>query len=294
MLQIDAEAKQLAEQFLAEKSGKLDQKHTSVEPNLLVSLPCYGGSIQHKTVGTLLDLSGYLSREKIAHRILFVANESLIPKARNHFASVATFTKDSQGKPYSHLLFLDADISFDARYVLRMLELRLPIVALPYARKTINWERVSAASQFFPPDKLEFFAGNPALGVNSKLEISDRPVVVRRAPTGAMMVSTDVFKAFVTSHPERRYRTTGTYFPHLEYHYDFFRSEICGDEYLSEDFGFCENAARLGFSTYILPQAVTRHTGLHEYVLDMGAVAALSAPFEPLSAARPAEEKQND
>jgi len=277
-MKIDAEANKLAEQFLAARGVKSDQKDTSVEPNLLIALPCYGGSIQHKTVVTLLDLSGYLSREKIAHRILFVANESLIPRARNHFASVAAFTTDSQGKDYSHLLFIDSDVSFDARYVLRMLELRLPIIALPYARKSINWERVSAASQCFSPEKLQFFAANPALGLDSKLEISDKPVAVRRAPTGAMLIDVAVLKAFVASHPEHRYRmTNSSYFPHLEWNYDFFRSEICGEEYLSEDFWFCDEAARLGFKTYILPQAVTRHTGTHDFVLDMGAVAALSA-----------------
>jgi len=112
-MQIDAEAKKLAEQFLAERGAKLEEKAPDVsQPNVLIGVPCFGGSIQHTTVNMLMSLSSSLSNAKIPHQTHFIAGESLITRARNHLASVATFSNDSAGRPFSHLLFIDADISF--------------------------------------------------------------------------------------------------------------------------------------------------------------------------------------
>src|SRR6266849_821895 len=282
-MQIDAEAKKLAEQFLAEQGAKSDEKAPDVSQpstNVLIRVPCFGGNIQYNTVNLLMSLSSSLSNAKIPHRTHFVAGESLVTRARNYLASVATFSNDGAGRPFSHLLFLDADISFHPEYVFKMLKANRPIVALPYARKSLNWRCIAEAAKRVPPESLPVFVGDPVFASDSSFAVDDKPVPVRAAGTGAMLISVEVFRAFVAAHPDRKYRYQSVFHcnsPHPDWNYDFFRTEILEDNFLSEDYAFCEESARLGFSTFLLPLAITKHTGSFDYVMDMAAVGSLRA-----------------
>jgi hypothetical protein len=95
-----------------------------------------------------------------------------------------------------------------------------------------------------------------------------------------MLISVEVFKAFAAAHPERKYRPRLTQSAQPYWNYDFFRPKILNEEFLGEDYGFCEESARLGFSTFLLPLAVTRHTGSYDYVMDMSAVASADAALK--------------
>src|SRR6266478_4061640 len=127
-----AELKALTDKFLSEHGvAKEDQAEKRADvprpsQNVLIGVPCFGGNIQYNTVNLLMSLSSSLSNAKIPHRTHFVAGESLVTRARNYLASVATFSNDSAGRPFSHLLFLDADISFHPEYVFKMLEANRP------------------------------------------------------------------------------------------------------------------------------------------------------------------------
>jgi hypothetical protein len=94
--QSDAEElKSLVDKFLASKSEVAkseDVKKADVSPstNLLIALPCFGGLVHYRTVNLLMGLTGCLSKAGIPHQTRFTANESLITRARNYLASVAT------------------------------------------------------------------------------------------------------------------------------------------------------------------------------------------------------------
>ncbi len=248
--------------------------------NVLIGVPCFGGNIQYHTVNMLMSLSSSLSNAKIPHQTHFIAGESLITRARNHLASIATFSNDSAGRPFSHLMFVDADISFHPEFVFKMLKANLPIVALPYSLKSLNWRCIADVAKLVSPESLPYFAGDPAFVSRSSFAVDDKPVRVRAAGTGAMLISVEVFKAFVASHPDRKYKVDPKYGTKSHWNYDFFRTEILEDDLLSEDYAFCEESARLGFGTFLLPMAVTRHTGSYDYVMDMSAVASADAALK--------------
>jgi len=278
---VSEEARILAEQFLAQQHVRLDQK-ADVPPsaNVLIGVPCFGGSIQHQTVNLLMSLSSSLSNAKIPHQTHFIAGESLIMRARNFLASVAAFSHDNAGRPFSHLMFIDADISFHPEYFFKMLKANLPIVALPYSQKKLDWKCIAEAAKRVPPESLAFFAGNPVIVSDSGFAIDDKPIPVRAAGTGAMLISVEVLKAFAAAHPERKYRPRLTQSSQPDWNYDFFRPKILDEEFLGEDYAFCEESARLGFLTYLLPMAVTRHTGGYDYAMDMSAVASADAALK--------------
>jgi hypothetical protein len=276
------ELKALADAFLASQGvvtkSEVDVPHPST--NILIGVPCFGGLVQHQTANLLMSLSSSLLNAKIAHQTHFVGGESLITRARNYLASVAAFSNDSAGRPFSHLLFIDADICFHPKYVFKMLKANLPIVALPYSRKSLNWKCIAEAAKMVSSESLPYFAGDPAFVSRSSFAMDDKPVRVRAAGTGAMLISVEVFKAFVISHPDRKYRVDPKYGTKSHWNYDFFRTEILQDDLLSEDYAFCEESSRLGFGTFLLPLAVTRHTGSFDFVMDMSAVASAEAALK--------------
>jgi hypothetical protein len=285
-MSVSEEARILAEQFLAQKSitpneeANMPEPTTAIKKNLIIGIPCYAGAVDHLTVNTLLSLSRLLDREEIPHTVIFVANESLIPRARNFLASIAAFSNDSSGKPFSHLLFIDADISFDPRWVLEMLKCELPIVALPYTRKSLNWSFIATAARHgIAAEELMGFGGAPNFGIdaNQVFEVGPKPVQVRHAATGAMLIDTEVFRVLAEAFPEKRYKPNLTYQPSLEFHWDFFPVRVRKGVYLSEDFAFCEDAADRGFPTFILPQCKTFHAGSAVYPMDLSKVTAVAA-----------------
>jgi len=97
-----------------------------------------------------------------------------------------------------------------------------------------------------------------------------------------MLIQRKVLKALAEAHPEWRYKVQPAHFhgnpvPSREYQYDFFQMGVKDQDYLPEDFFFCDAARELGFDTWIIPWARTRHTGICDYFLDLPAVASLEA-----------------
>ena len=257
---------------------------------MLIGVPCFGGAVQYRTVSLLIGLTGCLSKAEIPHQIHFIANESLITRARNHLASIAAFSHDSFGRPFSHILFVDADVYFEPQYVFRMLDAKVPIIALPYSRKSLDLYQIAeAAKRGISPEHLASFGGHPAFNADKDFVVGDQPSPVRNAATGAMLISVEVLKAIAATYPERKYKSAGTY-QHLERVHDFFRVGIHDEEYYSEDFEFCRDALGLGFQTFILP-AKTEHTGSFTFVMDMHAVGALRGALVKENVAQSAEEK---
>ena len=84
----------------------------AVTRELFVGVPCYGGMVSCLTVNGLLTTQVSILQSGLPLRFpSFVANESLVTRARNRI--VAQFLATT----CSHLLFVDADIGFTAKDV---------------------------------------------------------------------------------------------------------------------------------------------------------------------------------
>ena len=113
----------------------------------------------------------------------------------------------------------------------------------------------------------------------SALLHSDKPVVVRYAGTGAMLISVEkVLKPLAEAHPERRYRANVAYDKKLEWSFDYFRCGIRGENYLGEDYFFLEDVkSDLKILPHIIPSARTLHAGVQIFELNMLALASLTS-----------------
>ena len=171
---------------------------------LFVATPMYGGNCSGLFARSIADLSAVCTHHGISLQLYFLFNESLITRARNYCAD--SFMESDA----THLMWIDADIGFDAKDVLGLLILSLQnpeydIIGAPYPKKAISWEKVVQAANkglaeppLGQPNDLERYVGdfvfNPKAGT-SQIKISE-PCEVLEIGTGFMMARRDTMIKF--------------------------------------------------------------------------------------------------
>lgn len=257
--------------------------------SVLVCAPIYGSTPEFKFMNSLLSLqSFFLTQTKIAINFFFVTGESAIARARNTCTNY--FVKNTQ---YTHMLFIDADIGFDAKAVLDMLIVyhqdpaKYRLLTIPYPKKTIAWEKINhaARSGVNHPDELSKFmidlVINPSSG-NSQFKLSE-PLPVSEAGTGFMMMDRQLLSEFEAAHPDRRYLvdlTRSDTFGEENVMYFNFEIDPESRRYLSEDYLFCKHVQQLGYEIWCIPWFDLEHVGKIGY---KGSIVELSKKGLPLT-----------
>jgi len=181
---------------------------------LFVAVPMYGGQCAGMFTRSIADLSAVCTHYGIQIQFYFLFNESLVTRARNYCAD--EFMRSDN----THMMFIDSDIGFNPHDVIALLALQDPdhtqddydILAGPYPKKCISWEKITeAVDKGFAdedPQRLENFVGdyvfNPADGSN---QIAlNKPVEVLEAGTGFMMIRRNTFEKFAETYPQFSYK----------------------------------------------------------------------------------------
>ena len=179
--------------------------------SLLVAVPMYGGQCYGSFAKSSNDLTALAAHYGISVRFYYLFNESLITRARNYCCD--EFLRSD----CTHMLFIDSDIAFDANDIIGMLALmsedsEYDVLAAPYPKKCISWEKVKAAVDMGVADQdpniLERFVGdyvfNPAGGKN-QIRL-DQPEEVLESGTGFMMFKKSTLVKFAAEYPEYSYK----------------------------------------------------------------------------------------
>ncbi len=181
---------------------------------LFVAAPMYGGQCAGMFTRSIADLSALCTHYGIQVRFYFLFNESLITRARNYCADEFMRSGDT------HLMFIDSDIGFNPNDVIALLALQNPdhtqdgydIIAGPYPKKCISWEKIKLAVDKGMadenPGELEKFVGdyvfNPT-GETREIPLGE-PVEVLEAGTGFMMIRRNTFEKFQEIYPQQMYK----------------------------------------------------------------------------------------
>jgi hypothetical protein len=247
------------------------------KPHLFVCTPAYGGQITVGCAEGLRKLAIMCLVRGVDLSLGSVTTESLIPRARNFFVACTL------GRPeYTHLMFIDADITFDPESVFHMLAANKPIAGGCYPIKNLDWERIKAiiakdaelpASEL-PPRIVNYAMNVQTLGLDKRktsIEVTDGFLPVDEVATGFMMIRRDVLDAMKKKYPEKAYvndmagyaspQTNGNF-------YNFFDCIIHPESrrYLSEDYSFCILAKQLGFDVFADLTVDLTHTGVYNFV----------------------------
>lgn len=239
---------------------------------LFVATPMYGGQCAGLFCRSMSDLTALCVKYGIEMRFYALFNESLITRARNY--CVDEFLRSG----FSHLLFLDSDIGFNANDVIAMLALQsddteYDILAAPYPKKTISWEKIKLAVDKGLADDnpavLERFVGdyvfNP-IASHNQIPISE-PAQIMETGTGFMMIKRNVFEKYEAAYPEYHYKPDHVRSEHFDGSREIMAYFDCiidpdSKRYLSEDYMFCQNVRKIGCKVWLCPWISTQHVGM--------------------------------
>lgn len=254
---------------------------------LFVAAPMYGGQCAGMFARSIADLSALCTHYGIQVRFYFLFNESLITRARNYCADEFMRSGDT------HMLFIDSDIGFNANDVIAMLALQddespYDIIAGPYPKKCISWEKIKLAVDKGVADEdpsvLEKFVGdyvfNPRSGTR-EIKLNE-PVEVMEAGTGFMMIRRKTFEMYNEAFPELLYKPDHVRTEHFDGSREIMAYFDCiidpeTKRYLSEDYMFCYNVNKMGGHIYLCPWMQLQHVGMYVFGGSLADLASVGA-----------------
>lgn len=220
----------------------------------MVASPQFGGmchSVFARSLGELQFLAGYYHFKLDVH---LLCSESLITRARNILADGFLSSQAN------HLMFIDADIGFDANDVVELLILQIQnphyqIIGGRYRLKTLALAWVFNSKVIVDAD-------------------ADEPQEVDGIGTGFMMIDRAVFQKFALAFPDYQYvpdcgphpSGLGAFDGHRPI-MQFFQAEIDpqSKRYLSEDYWFSKRCGEIGVQTWLCPWMKLKHVGGYIY-----------------------------
>lgn len=254
---------------------------------LMVATPMYGGQCYGGYTQSMINLAIACVNYGISMQVYNIFNESLITRARAYCAQ-AFLDSDC-----THLIFIDSDITFDADAVLTLLALQsdeseYDVIAGPYPKKCISWEKIKHAVDKGVADEdpanLQKYVGDYVFnlaGGQTQMKL-DEPVEVLEAGTGFMMIRRKTFEDFKAAYPELSFkpdhvRTEG--FDGSREIMMFFDTVIDPEtkRYLSEDYMFCQYVRKMGSKVWMAPWLQLKHTGTFIFggsLLDLASIGA--------------------
>ena len=241
----------------------LTKLHSS---KIFIATPCYGGMVTEEYHRSMINLTNIMIHNKIDFVAMTLANDSLVTRARNTLASIYLTHKDC-----THLMFIDADISFPWEAVLQLIQHDKDVVVGAYPKKNIEWEILHDAvvNENVSPDQLEEYSTSYALNFvvesNDKLVTDDSLIKLKDAGTGFMLIKRHVFDKFIAGYPDISYVNDINIGQNIALDfYAFFDTSISESKrYLSEDYTFCRRWQNLNGDIWLDPNIRLNHVGHH-------------------------------
>jgi hypothetical protein len=256
--------------------------------SVLVGTPCYGGLLYNDYFNSVVTLIQVLPQYGIDIEVLTFGNESLITRGRNSIVSYFLASR------HTHLLFIDADVSFGPMTVLRALRFDRDVVCAAYPKKSVDWDRIKGAvathiqqtnGDLGSLDNDWLLAKGLHYNTNYKpSEVRVTPdgrgvsvvpvdgyIKVLEAATGFMLIKRNVFDVMKLKFPHMKYvnDVAGYDFnPEMaDQFYSFFDCVIdpVSRRYLSEDWTFCHRWQECGGDIWLDAMSPVTHTGTFAY-----------------------------
>ena len=248
--------------------------------SIFIATPCYGEMCSAHYAQSLAYTYAFAEKHgiRVGHQV--IGNESLITRARNQMVY------DFMESGYSHLMFVDADISFDKEDLFKLALYKKDVVAAAYPMKGLSWDRVigSKTEEEARKRSVNYVVNMPPELSESKevketgvfkVNLYDGLLEVYDAGTGFMMISRFALQAMIDNYgdelsytgDEKSVSKSGKVTKKtIKLHALFDTSiDLKTDRYLSEDYTFCRRWQALGGKIWIDPDIVLNHHGSYTY-----------------------------
>jgi hypothetical protein len=248
----------------------MESQMTEQKPmaGIFIATPMYGGLCTGGYALGLLNCVATLAKNNMQMYYAYMMNESLITRARNRLAY------DFLDSDATHLMFIDADISFKSEDIVKMVNADKDIICGLYPKKEINWEAVSSAAKSgVDYTELSNYTGsfvvNLVGGVREQTGNINDPMEIDNGGTGFMLIKRGVFEYLLDKVPT--YTNDMVLLveknPTKKIIHEFFDTSIDEEtnRLLSEDYHFCKIARKHGFKIYAAPWAQLTHSGTYNF-----------------------------
>jgi len=210
-----------------------------ITSSLAIGIPTYDSKVMVDIMGPLIQLAMTFQFHKVPFKLIYNAGNALIELARNTI--VDDFLKKTTAQK---LLFLDADIIFTEKDVLRLLAWaqKYSVVGATYPSKR---------------DAPSFLIQANKLNINQFKFNEDMLIEAEGFGAGFLMIDRSVFEQLQDKVPlikawDRDYHA-------------YFKNEINGDLYTGEDISFLRLCARNGMIPVVDWQIALKHVGYKAY-----------------------------
>lgn len=237
----------------------------TARPMIFIATPCFGGLVSQHYMQSVLALVHFASQKGFDATLALLGHDSLITRSRNtliaQFLSMPTAT---------HLLFIDADISFEPDQIYQMLCFDRDFVAGVYPLKVIDWSNAAIRRA---ATKGESFESAPLLYVGAlcsgnELERDGRFATGVYCGGGFMLLKRQAVERMIDAYPESRYKSVHAY-SNIKSDVNYALFECMIDKqtnaYVSEDFGFCQKWRDIGGKIWLDTEGKLTHIGAYSF-----------------------------
>lgn len=241
--------------------------------------PCYGGLLTEGFFRSWSKTHIMFTKNEIPYSQTTTTSESLITRARCHM--VAYFMANPAA---THMMFIDADISFDPADILHMIQHDKDVIVGAYPKKEINWPKVSAAvKQRMSAEQARDLAASYAVNfefatedtTKRELVVSKGLIKLKDAGTGFMLIKRSVIEKMIAAYPDLYFNNDlGLPAEVAKWTYLFFdcMHEPATKRYLSEDYAFCRRWQNIGGEVWLDPLVKLDHHGSYTYKGNVGSL----------------------
>jgi hypothetical protein len=249
---------------------------------IMVGTPAYGGQCFVGYSLSLINSIKHCMTRGIDIEPCHLTNESLIPRGRNTI--VAKFLADPT---LTHLLFIDADITWAKGTIERLLNHNQDVIGALYPKKGYDWQNLVKNPEAFAilqraTEEKRKLTDQEIGQIRAKLmsytvNLSEDKAIrrgllsVKHLGTGFMLIQRHVLEKMCDAFPQLKYDDDiNILTPEQNKHlYAFFDCEIRQlnpkRHYLSEDYLFCARWIDLGGKIYSDITIPLTHTGTHSF-----------------------------
>lgn len=223
---------------------------------LLIATPMYGGMCAGEYTRSSLGIIPAMQANGIDVSFAYIFNNSLITSARDQLAAICL------KHDFTHMMFIDADIKFNAMDIVSMLKANVDVIGGIYPKKEINWDMVSnMAKKGVDASDLRNYTGSLVINLvdyQKELEVKiNEPVEVFGVGTGFMLIQRRVLER-LAAHTERYIDADNE--TEINSFFYLIKDEHTGKQ-LTEDYAFCKLCRDHGLKVYAAPWVRLGHMG---------------------------------
>jgi len=234
--------------------------------HIFIATPCYGGLVTQTYMQSVIALMHHAATAGFDLSLAMLGHDALITRSRN------TLLGQFMDSPSaSHILFIDADIGFEAAHVERMLAFGKDVVAGIYPLKTFHFgSQAQARMRAGEPIATAGMLYVGCLCKGDELEHEDGFATGVYAGTGFMLIRRNVITRMIEAYPETRYSQIHAFpFPERKEgpRYALFDCMIdpASGVYLSEDYAFCKRWRDIGGKIWLDTKSRLTHSGPFDF-----------------------------